>query len=150
MRDDDTGHAVSVHQLVHKLKHFHLVPDVEIGSRFIEEQRLRFLGQRARDPNTLPLTTRQCGNPPVFEFGDVAPLERPSYGGTVCGTGRTQGPHVRIPTEENGLTHPEGECRFLTLRHHTNDTGQLSAFPRLDRLARHGHGTGVGAQDADE
>ena len=59
MQHHHNGHAHFPIQSAHQFQHFHLVADIQIGGRLVQDQDFRLLANRHGNPRPLPLAARQ-------------------------------------------------------------------------------------------
>ena len=135
VRDHERRHAL-IHERTKELEELHLVTHVERGSRLVEDQGSRLLGECPRQTHSLPLPTRERVHRSLGERGHVAPLERGLDRRTVGFTTRSERAQVRVPAEHDGLGHPQRKEDFLPLRQHADDARELVPGPRVRRLDR--------------
>ena len=120
-------------QPVEQLERLLLMPDVERGSRLVEENDLRLLGERARDDDTLLLSAGQRPEAAIGEGQEVEPRERASCCLAIARALLRERPEVWRPAEEHVLRDGHPRRRRRLLRYDGDETRELGARELLDR-----------------
>ncbi len=110
MQDDPDGHAVGVGQIAYEIEDLHLIAQVQVGGRLVEQQDVGVLGEAAGEPDPLQLAAGEALDAPVREVGEVGEVgdgeravDRP---GTV-GVRAAQPPTVGVAAESHHVPHAE-------------------------------------------
>ncbi len=118
MQDDPDGHAVGVGQIAYEIEDLHLIAQVQVGGRLVEQQDVGVLGETAGEPDPLQLAAGEALDAPVREVGEVGDGERAVDRPGTVGVRAAQPPTVGgrpNPTTSRTLS-PAGAVRLWASR----------------------------------
>ena len=134
----DRGAATGV-EVGQQVEHLDLVGDVEVRRRLVEQQQVRSLRQRHRDPDPLALAARELVDHAVGQPERVRQLER-LRDGLVVGAGPApEGAVVRVPATADEVDDGDALGRDRVLRQQPQDARDLLGGLAVDDLAVEQH-----------
>ena len=106
------------------VENLHLITDIEMGSGLVQNQKLRFLDQRAGQQGQLPLAAAQPGAGAPGKMGDTDSVHRATGFFVIDFRRHGQRLQVRSAAHDHDLFDRIRKHRHLTLRDITDGPGQ--------------------------
>ena len=120
----DGGAQLGV-QVPAQLEEVHLVGQVQVGGRLVEQEDVGALGQGHRHPHPLTLPAGECGHVPVGQANDVGALHGLGDGRVVVGRPLTQERLIRVAPARHQLVDGDPGRGDGGLGQHAHSPGQL-------------------------
>ncbi|CAD5916190.1 protein of unknown function [Streptomyces sp. KY70] len=150
VQDDADGHAVGVGEIAYEIEDLHLVAQVEIGRRFVEQQHVGVLRQAAGEPDALQLTAGEALDAAIGEVGEVGDGERVVDPPGAVGVAPAQTPPVGVAAESHHVPHAQPRRGVAALGEQGDAAGEVvtGQGEGVDRLVvaggGHRHRAGAG------
>ena len=133
-----------------ELHRLHLVAQVQVDGRLVEEQDRRRLGHGEREEHELPLAQRELAGVAAQQVPEAHALDRRRHGRPVGGRGAAQRGLVREPPQRDHLLDPHREREARSAAGPRPGAARSRTGPARRSAAVEQHAAGGGAQDARE
>ena len=133
MEDRQDRRPVALVEVDEELHDLHLVPQVEVDRRLVEQEDRRRLGDGHRQQDELPFAQRQLPGIAPQEVADASSLDRRGDGGAVCRTVAAHRILVRDAAEPDDLLDRHRERQTGRARHDRQPPGDRAPVEPRDR-----------------
>ncbi len=150
MQHHHHGTSTLVVQSPHQLQHVHLVGQVEVGGRLIEQQQVGALGQRHGQPGALPLAAGELVEGAVGEVLDAGHAQRLGHRRLVIRGPLPVPGLVRVPPARDQVGDGQPFRGHRGLREHPEHLGHFLGGHLVDLLAVQQHAAAPRSQQPSQ